>query len=227
MSLVTTINLQLMRTARVNARFANILKNRSAVNLVDGWPVARLLRVRGVHASTAPGSDLTRLLLRSNGASRTGVFLLGDTAVTLDALRRRAIAEGWEGAISGAESPAPDEVDNERASAQIVDRINSTRARVLLVAFGAPRQELWLDKWANALSARVAIGVGGSFKFIAWPDLRAPGWMRYGGLEWLHRLALEPARLFPRYARDAVELARLAITESPDLPRGRRPSRRS
>lgn len=209
-SLVATVNVQLLRTARESSAFATVLRERTAMNLVDGWPVAWLLRHRGlVDAVTAPGADLTRRLLGSERSRRPGIFLLGDTPATLGALRERAVAEGWAPAIRGAESPPPEVVDDARGSEALVTRVNASGARILLVAFGAPRQELWLDRWRNRLEVGVAIGIGGSLKFIAWPRRRAPSWMRRNGLEWLHRAGLEPARLVPRYARDAIELARL------------------
>jgi N-acetylglucosaminyldiphosphoundecaprenol N-acetyl-beta-D-mannosaminyltransferase len=210
LSLLTTVNVQLLRAARTNAAFAAVLRERTAMNLVDGWPVAWLLRQRGIAAAvTAPGADLTRRLLLSERTRRPGIFLLGDAPATLDALRERATAESWAAAIRGAESPPPEVVDDARSSEQLVERINATSARILLVAFGAPRQELWLDRWRDKLEACVAIGIGGSLKFIAWPQRRAPSWMRRNGLEWLHRMSLEPIRLLPRYVADASELARL------------------
>jgi N-acetylglucosaminyldiphosphoundecaprenol N-acetyl-beta-D-mannosaminyltransferase len=213
-SIVTTVNLQLLRTARTHPAFATVLRERAAVNLVDGAPVAWLLRHQGVvDAVTAPGSDLTRRLLVSEQTRGPGVFLLGDAPATIEAVRERGRNEGWGATIRGAESPAPEVVDNPRSSEAVVERINATRARILLVAFGAPRQELWLDRWRDRLDVRVAIGIGGSLKFIAWPQRRAPSWMRHNGLEWLHRLGLEPARLLPRYARDASELGRLLATQ--------------
>lgn len=206
LSLVATVNMQLLRTARTNPAFAAVLRERTAMNLVDGAPVAWLLRRQGLStAVTAPGADLTRELLRSERARRAGIFLLGDSSTTLDVLR-----EGWSASIRGAESPPAEVVDGGR-SRDVVDRINASGARILLVAFGAPRQELWVDRWRDALDARVAIGIGGSLKFIAWPQRRAPSWMRRHGLEWLHRASLEPVRLLPRYIRDASELARLLV----------------
>lgn len=213
LSLVTTVNMQLLRTARANAAFAAVLRERTAMNLVDGAPVAWLLRHRGIAgAVTAPGADLTRRLLVSARTRSSGLFLLGDAPSTLEALGERASAEGWAAAIRGTESPPPEIVDDDRSSEALVHRINAAGARILLVAFGAPRQELWLDRWRDKLDARVAIGIGGSLKFIAWPQRRAPSWMRRNGLEWLHRMSLEPIRLLPRYARDASELARLLTT---------------
>src|SRR3569623_457167 len=213
LSIVATVNVQLLRTARTNAAFAAVLRERTAMNLVDGWPGAWLLRQRGIgDAVTAPGADLTRHLLGSERTRQPGIFLLGDAPATIHAVLERASAEGWAPVIRGTESPPPEVVDDASGNKHLVRRINASGARIVLVAFGAPRQELWLDRWRDKLEARVAIGIGGSLKFIAWPRRRAPSWMRRNGLEWLHRASLEPVRLLPRYVRDASELARLLAT---------------
>jgi N-acetylglucosaminyldiphosphoundecaprenol N-acetyl-beta-D-mannosaminyltransferase len=43
------------------------------------------------------------------------------------------------------------------------------------------------------------LGVWGSFDHVSGQIGRAPQWMQQSGLEWLHRLALEPRRLWRRY----------------------------
>jgi len=62
------------------------------------------------------------------------------------------------------------------------------------VAYGAPQQDLWIARNLTRLNVPVAMGVGGTFDFIAGQAVRAPLWMRRAGLEWLHRLWHEPWR---------------------------------
>jgi N-acetylglucosaminyldiphosphoundecaprenol N-acetyl-beta-D-mannosaminyltransferase len=76
---------------------------------------------------------------------------------------------------------------------------------VLLVAYGAPSQELWIDRMKDALGVAVAIGVGGAFDYLTGRVPRAPLWMRRAGLEWLYRLGRQPWRVrrmavLPAYA---------------------------
>jgi N-acetylglucosaminyldiphosphoundecaprenol N-acetyl-beta-D-mannosaminyltransferase len=209
LGIVATVNMNFLTLARSDAAFARVLGERTALNLVDGRPVAWLLGVRGVRgAARAAGSDLTASLLRHAAMRELGVFLLGDTADTLAAVQARGAAEGWGTSIRGVLSPSRADVDDREASARLVSAINASGARVLLVAFGAPRQELWLDRWRDDLRPRVGIGIGGSLKFVGGVMPRAPRWMQRAGLEWLHRSLTEPRRLVPRYARDFIELAR-------------------
>jgi N-acetylglucosaminyldiphosphoundecaprenol N-acetyl-beta-D-mannosaminyltransferase len=90
------------------------------------------------------------------------------------------------GAFPG--SPAPAEEDD------IVERIRAARSDVLLAAFGAPAQDLWIARNLSRLQVPVAMGVGGSLDFIAGVAKRAPVWIQRIGLEWLYRLIREPWR---------------------------------
>jgi N-acetylglucosaminyldiphosphoundecaprenol N-acetyl-beta-D-mannosaminyltransferase len=93
----------------------------------------------------------------------------------------------------------------------VLEEIRSSGATVLLVAFGAPRQDLWIaDHLAGIPSVRVAMGVGGLFDFFAGRIPRAPQWVREIGCEWAFRLYQEPGRLWRRYfVGNAVFLIRV------------------
>jgi N-acetylglucosaminyldiphosphoundecaprenol N-acetyl-beta-D-mannosaminyltransferase len=71
--------------------------------------------------------------------------------------------------------------------------------RIALVALGAPRQERWVQAYLGNCGACVGIGVGSAFDIISGDQPRAPQWMQNAGLEWLHRMLLEPRRLGRRY----------------------------
>jgi N-acetylglucosaminyldiphosphoundecaprenol N-acetyl-beta-D-mannosaminyltransferase len=81
----------------------------------------------------------------------------------------------------------------------VIDRINRSRADILVLGLGMPMQERWLaDNWEK-IGARVALTGGGCFDFISGTVRRAPRWMADNGLEWLFRYLLEPRRMFARY----------------------------
>jgi N-acetylglucosaminyldiphosphoundecaprenol N-acetyl-beta-D-mannosaminyltransferase len=77
----------------------------------------------------------------------------------------------------------------------IVREISSLKPCLLLVALGVPKQEKWISRYREKLPPCAVIGVGGSFDVLAGKLTRAPGWMQRAGLEWLYRLAKEPARI--------------------------------
>jgi len=92
----------------------------------------------------------------------------------------------------------------------IREKIKASGASILLVAFGAPRQDLWIHEQLEGLGPKVAMGVGGLFDFYSDRIPRAPQWMRELGLEWLFRLVQEPGRMWKRYlVGNAVFVARV------------------
>ncbi|MGH9826401.1 MAG: WecB/TagA/CpsF family glycosyltransferase [Blastocatellia bacterium] len=84
-------------------------------------------------------------------------------------------------------------------SCQVVADINNSGADLLFVGMGSPRQELWIRENLAETGVKFALGVGGSFDHFSGLVKRAPVWMQRAGLEWLHRLAMEPGRLWRRY----------------------------
>jgi N-acetylglucosaminyldiphosphoundecaprenol N-acetyl-beta-D-mannosaminyltransferase len=81
----------------------------------------------------------------------------------------------------------------------VMAEIAASKADVLLVAFGAPRQDQWIARHLRHLNVRVAVGVGGLFDFYAGLIPRAPQWLRELGLEWVYRFLQEPRRMWRRY----------------------------
>src|SRR5439155_7704432 len=92
------------------------------------------------------------------------------------------VAGYWAGSPAEAEAPAT------------AARIQASGADVLLVAYGAPAQDLWLACHLGATGARLGMGVGGALDFISGRVSRAPVWLQRAGLEWLYRLVRQPWR---------------------------------
>jgi alpha-1,3-mannosyltransferase len=84
-------------------------------------------------------------------------------------------------------------------SPELLHKIRSKQADLLLVALGNPRQELWLARHFDATGCSLGIAVGALFDFLAGEVSRAPRWVRTARLEWVYRLSLEPRRLAKRY----------------------------
>jgi N-acetylglucosaminyldiphosphoundecaprenol N-acetyl-beta-D-mannosaminyltransferase len=83
----------------------------------------------------------------------------------------------------------------------VLDEINRSRADVVWVGIGVPKQEKWMAAMRARLRAPVLIGVGAAFDFHAGLVPQAPSWMQSMGLEWAYRLLQEPGRLWRRYLR--------------------------
>jgi len=83
----------------------------------------------------------------------------------------------------------------------VVKEINGSRADVVWVGIGVPKQEKWMAELRSELDAPVLVGVGAAFDFHAGLVPQAPNWIQESGLEWAYRLAHEPRRLWRRYTR--------------------------
>jgi N-acetylglucosaminyldiphosphoundecaprenol N-acetyl-beta-D-mannosaminyltransferase len=76
-----------------------------------------------------------------------------------------------------------------------IDRINKFSPRLLFVAFGNPKQEIWIHKNLRYLNIGGAMAVGGTFRYFAGLSKLPPKWMERWGLEWLWRFITEPHRV--------------------------------
>ena len=91
------------------------------------------------------------------------------------------------------------------SSSEDLADINRQQPAVLLVAYGAPKQTLWVERHRNNLpNVRIAVGVGGAFAILGEDLPRAPKRLQALNLEWLWRLYLEPRRL-PRIWQATVQ----------------------
>jgi N-acetylglucosaminyldiphosphoundecaprenol N-acetyl-beta-D-mannosaminyltransferase len=141
------------------------------------------------------GTDMFPRLCKGMEAEGKSIFLLGGREGVPEAVAAW-IAERYPnlnitGVQHGYYSPEDE--------AAVIERINACQPDVLIVAFGAPRQEIWIKKNLEATGAKVAIGVGGLLDFYSGRIPRAPLWMRELGIEWVYRFIQEPGRLWKRY----------------------------
>lgn len=195
---VCICNVHSVVTARSDPEFRNALAD-SDMNTPDGAPVAWLLRRDGFAGQQRiNGPDLMWRYAKLAEEAGQSIFLYGGSEGTLTLLRQALLSKFPRLIIAGCYSPPfrPLSADEDMAD---VERINSSGASVVWVGLGCPKQELWMAAHRGRVNA-VMVGVGAAFDYHAGTIARAPLWMRNAGLEWTHRLASEPRRLFPRYA---------------------------
>ena len=187
---ICTVNPEFIMEARRNPEFARVLEQ-ADLNVPDGVGVLWAARGRGVHLrERVTGSDgIYRICAR---AAEQGwrVFLLGASPGVAEQAAARLRARLPKLDVVGTFSGSPDERD----WPDIRRRLSAARPDVLFVAYGHPRQDLWIQRHRAELPAVVAIGVGGAFDFVAGKAQRAPLWVQRLGLEWLHRLLTQPWR---------------------------------
>lgn len=209
---IATANLDFARNARVDATLHRVICDCTMV-LPDGAPMLWAARLfNRPLKQRVTGVDLVPRLAKLSADKGYGIYLLGSSPAHAERAVR-VLERRFPGLhISGRYSPelcALEDMDD----AAILERIHEARPRILLVAFGNPKQELWIARNRQSLDGIVAIGIGGSLDMIAGSLRRAPVIVQAMQLEWLFRLAQEPRRLLPRYARDFGALMRHLPTE--------------
>lgn len=188
--LVATVNPEFVMRARADREFGAVLDS-AALCIADGIGVVWAMRRQGCPQSErVTGSDLVPRLAALCADRGWRLFLLGARPGVAEDAARRLTAEHPGLCIAGTHAGSPRAEDD----AETLRRIAAARPDVLLVAYGAPHQELWVARNRHRLRVPVAVGVGGTFDFLAGRVRRAPAWMRRSHLEWLWRLLLQPAR---------------------------------
>lgn len=86
-------------------------------------------------------------------------------------------------------------IANKPFNGQTVEEIFQSNSDILLIAYSPPKQELWIAENLKNLNVKVAIGLGGTFDYLARKRIMAPRFMRSLGLEWLWRLVTQPWRI--------------------------------
>lgn len=179
----------------------------------DGAPVAWLARRTAlVPAARVAGPDVMPGVIEFGQEEGLRHYLFGSTGRVLAGLRERLHRNYPQAEIVGAYSPPFGEMHPELERAAI-ERIKAAEPHVVWCGLGAPKQELWMQRHADALSPALLLGVGAAFDFLSGTKQRAPEWMRRSGFEWLGRLAYEPRRLAGRYALTNPEFLVLAAFE--------------
>lgn len=194
---VFTPNVDHVVTVEDNPEFASAYA-RASLSLADGMPIVWASRLLGQPLpERVAGSDLIMPLLERAGLKGWRVYFLGAGPGVAE--KAAVIArERWGTNVVGTDAPMVNLSDTAQID-RIADQLKQARPDLVLMAFGAPKQELLIDRIAERVKPAVLLGIGAGLDFIAGTISRAPELMRRAGLEWLYRLSQEPGRLWRRY----------------------------
>ena len=183
------------------------------LRLLDSRVVARTARLLGMPTPrVCPGSDLTAYLLTRciQPGERIGIVGLEAPHVA-NLVQRLRIDRPLHYNPPQGFNLDPDLMQT------VVDFVLKNPARLTFLATGSPRQEQLAAAIAATGQARgTALCIGSSLAFAAGAVKRAPRWMQVMSLEWLHRLAQDPKRLWRRYLRDSPAVFSLLAQERMD-----------
>lgn len=188
---VMTPNSEMLVAASKDEPFRALL-NRTDLNIPDSQGLLYAARWTGQSLpERVTGVDTVQSFCASL-SNDTPVFLLGAAPGVAEAAAEALKKKNPGLNVAGTFAGSPKDED----ASDILQRITLSGAQVLFVAYGAPRQDMWIDKHLKELpSVKVAMGIGGTFDFLAGVQKRAPSLFRKLGLEWLWRVVREPKRI--------------------------------
>jgi N-acetylglucosaminyldiphosphoundecaprenol N-acetyl-beta-D-mannosaminyltransferase len=194
---VFTPNVDHVVQAEENREFRSAYDGAS-LSLADGVPILWAARLLGCPLpEKVSGSDLVLPLMERAARRRYRVYLLGAGPGVADKAARQFRAMGVN--VCGLDGAIVRDPHNGIERAPILERLRAAAPDLVLVALGAPKQELFIHESREYLGRAVAIAVGAALDFVTGTVKRAPRWMSRSGLEWLYRLGCEPRRLWRRY----------------------------
>ncbi len=194
-SQIAFVNPDCLNIAHAHEEYRAVLQGSDRV-LPDGIGIHVGCRLLGTPLKeNVNGTDLFPRLCERAAQTGQSIYLLGArpglAMATADAMQAKYPGLAIAGARHG--------YFTQEQEQDVIDDINASGASILLVAFGVPRQELWLAKTRDRLHIPVQMGVGGLFDFYSGRIARAPQWLRELGMEWSWRLLQEPGRMWRRY----------------------------
>ncbi|HEX3801483.1 MAG TPA: WecB/TagA/CpsF family glycosyltransferase [Solirubrobacteraceae bacterium] len=173
--------------------------------VADGMPLVWASALQGTPLpERVAGSNLVWSLARAAADEGASLFLLGGDAGVARRAKLTLEREVPGLRVVGAHSPPFGFESNPAEISRIREQLQAARPDFVYVGLGFPKQELLIRELTECLPETWFLGVGISLSFISGDRSRAPAWMQRLGLEWVHRLWLEPSRLFRRYLVDGV-----------------------
>jgi N-acetylglucosaminyldiphosphoundecaprenol N-acetyl-beta-D-mannosaminyltransferase len=196
---VCAANVHMAMEAHDSAEFQRTVNGADLVTS-DGVPLVWTLRARGfAQATRVYGPDLMLAVCAAAAAQGVPVAFFGGTDELLAALAA-VLTRRFPALVIAVKIAPPFGEFSKEQNGNYASRLRASRAGIVFVGLGCPKQERWMAAMRGAVPA-VFLGVGAAFAFHAGRVRQAPGWLQRAGLEWAFRLAVEPRRLWRRYFR--------------------------
>lgn len=197
-SIIVTPNSEIIMMAKDDEKFLNIIKEADLV-IPDGIGLVIASKiVKNPLKERVTGIDLMENILNYCNENNKSIFIIGGKPGVADKAAQNIVKKypnikNW-GSHHGYFKGYHIGYEGHDEEKEVINKINEIKPDILFVAFGAPKQELWIQKYKNEIDTSVLMGVGGSVDVYAGEVKRAPKIYQKLGLEWLYRLIKEPWR---------------------------------
>jgi N-acetylglucosaminyldiphosphoundecaprenol N-acetyl-beta-D-mannosaminyltransferase len=220
---IVTVNVDILRAVTRDTAMAELVGSAEIV-VADGMPLIWATTVSGRRLpERVTGASLVWSLSKAASRTRRSVYLIGgDTGIPEGAAL--ALLREFPGLrVVGTESPPFGFEKDEEQLTALVARVARARPDLVLVGLGFPKQENLIARLRGVLPRAWMLGCGAGIPIAAGQFRRAPVVLQRTGLEWIHRLALEPRRLARRYLLHDLPFALLLLASSLGARVSRRP----
>ena len=210
---VVTPNVDHVTKLQSDSCFRKIYEE-AALVVADGMPLIWASRIIGTPLKERiSGVDLLVRLAEVAGRKGYGIFFLGGRPGAALKASETLKSRFSNLRIAGIYSPPYGFEEDSNEEDKIIRMINDSKADILFVGLGAPKQEKWIYEHYRQLNVYVSLGIGVSFELVSGLVKRAPIWMQKAGLEWFWRLIMEPRRMWRRYLIDDMKFFWLLIKD--------------
>ncbi len=195
---ITVNNVHTVVEAVLHPDYRRII-NRAFLAFPDGQPLSMVARRKGERRiSRIFGPTFMEKAFEWSQKDGITHFLFGSSPSILEHLAEKISRRFPEAKVVGMVSP-PYRPFTKVENRAFIAEMNQSKADIIWVGLGAPRQERWMYENYSKLDRGVMIGIGAGFDYLAGNIKHAPEWMKRWALEWLYRLIQEPRRLWKRY----------------------------
>jgi N-acetylglucosaminyldiphosphoundecaprenol N-acetyl-beta-D-mannosaminyltransferase len=210
---VAVTDMHSVMEARRDVEF-NAILNAADLVVPDGFPLVWLGRRKGFPwmRRRVYGPELMLRFCADSASKKYRHFFYGGAPGVAEELARRFAVQFPGLIVAGSFCPPFRSLTTEEDEVAIA-AIERSKADIVWVGLGAPKQERWMFAKRDRLRVPVLVGVGAAFDFHTGRVAQAPGWMREYGLEWIFRLSQEPRRLWRRYLIQGSEFVVLLLLE--------------
>ncbi|MDD2619725.1 MAG: WecB/TagA/CpsF family glycosyltransferase [Syntrophomonadaceae bacterium] len=187
---IITLNAEIVYSA-LNDQILREIINTAQLVTADGIGIVWGARRLGYKIKDrVTGIDMVHQLCRIASVKGWKIFFFGAAPGVADLAAQKLSMQYHGLKVCGCR----DGYFNDQEIEKIIEDIEEQSPDILLVALGAPKQEIFINKYKNLLGVPACLGVGGSFDVLSGKKLRAPQFFIKFNLEWLYRLLSEPSR---------------------------------
>jgi len=209
---VVPMNLDVLRRFGRDDTFVALIAD-AEMFVADGMPLVWASRLQGASLpERVAGSNMISSLSGGAAARGLSVYLLGGDPGTADEAASILKKRFPTLRVAGTYCPPMGFEKDPEQMAKLTDAVTAAMPDIVFVALGCPKQERLVIHLRPHLPKAWWMSVGISFSFLCGRVHRAPKWMQWIGLEWVHRLAQEPRRLARRYLLEGIPFAARLLT---------------